>query len=67
MLNADESTYICHSHVEIGNVTAWCNNCENVASKILVNEKASVKMVVIDDEMISYNITVAHVLIGKLL
>ena len=57
----------CNSQVEIENETIWCNNCKKVASKSLCKEKASLKMVVINGNMISYKISVAHVLIEKLL
>ena len=51
------------SLLEIENVTNWCNNCENLASKSLCQEKASVKVVVINADVISYSINVVDVLI----
>ena len=49
------------------NVTTWCKIFENVALKIECKEKASVKNVVRDGDMISYYLRGTHVLNEKLL
>ena len=56
----------CSAPVEVENSAAWCNNCENVASKSLCKLKSSARMVVADDQS-SYSISVSHGLIDKLL
>ena len=58
---------VCKSQVEMENVTTWCKIFENVALKIECKEKASVKNVVRDGDMISYYLRGTHVLNEKLL
>ena len=57
----------CDLQVEIENTTAWFNIYENAASKSLCKVKDSAKMVVVYSDMISYDISSAHVLIENLL
>lgn len=56
----------CDLQLEIENATAWFNIYENVASKSLCKVKDSAKMVVVYSDMISYDISTAHVLIENL-
>ena len=63
-------TFLCPDsdlQVEIENTTAWFNIYENAASKSLCKVKDSAKMVVVYSDMISYDISAAHVLIENLL
>ena len=49
------------------NMTTWCKIFENVALKTECKEKASVRNVVRDGDMISYYLRGTHVLNEKLL